>query len=146
MFFLHQWLISLAFSSRFPTIICSLFFILRAITSAHAKLFVVINLVVFIQGVWVGMDILPIQETNQKQCFEVKLEHYIFLNSGNEERILGVRFLISRRLKERIRKFASISERSCRMQIKSKYRNMKDTLVRVRINDLCLKASEHSSN
>ncbi|KAL3269070.1 hypothetical protein HHI36_008153 [Cryptolaemus montrouzieri] len=75
------------------------------------------------------IDILALQETKQLGNFVEEVGNYIFFNSGGEDRRLGTGFLINRSLKQEIVEFLPITNRLCKIRVRSKYRKL--TLMNV---------------
>ena len=69
-------------------------------------------------------DIVGLQETKQSGHEVTEVGDYIFLNSGGENRRLGMDFLINRELKELILDFQPISERISLIRLRGKYQKI----------------------
>lgn len=70
------------------------------------------------------IKLMAIQETKQKGNYIQEIGNYIFFNSGAEDRMLGTGFVISKSLKRSIIDFTPISNRICKLRIRSKYRKI----------------------
>lgn len=70
------------------------------------------------------VGLMAIQETKQTGIFIKEMEDYVFFNSGNESRMLGVGFLVNKKLKSEIIEFKAISNRLCRIRLRSRYRKI----------------------
>ncbi|XP_023312234.1 craniofacial development protein 2-like [Anoplophora glabripennis] len=71
-----------------------------------------------------AIDIVAIQETKQKGNFTQEIGNYIYFNSGADDRIFGTGFLVTKKLKSEIVEFLPISNRLCKLRIRSKYRKI----------------------
>lgn len=71
-----------------------------------------------------NVDILAIQETKQRNEKIMEIEDYIFFNSGKDNRMLGVGFIVSDRFKNEVIEFEGVSDRMCRIRIRGKFRKI----------------------
>lgn len=71
-----------------------------------------------------NVDLLAIQETKQAGIYIQEIGDYVIFNSGNENRIYGVGFVVNKKLKNEIVEFKPITERLCKIRIRTRYRKM----------------------
>jgi hypothetical protein len=68
--------------------------------------------------------LLAIQETKQTGTFIKEMGENLFFNSGNENRKLGVGFLVSKQLQSEITEFKAVTNRLCKIRIRGRYRQI----------------------
>ncbi|KAK9752713.1 hypothetical protein QE152_g3940 [Popillia japonica] len=71
-----------------------------------------------------NLDVVAIQETKQKGKITTEIEDHMFFNSGVENRMLGVGFLVNNIYKDSVIEFEGISDRLCKIRIRGKYRKL----------------------
>lgn len=76
-----------------------------------------------------GIDIAAIQETKQRDSEISQIDDYVFFNSTGANRMLGVGFMVHKKLKNMIVNFEAINERLCAIRMRGKYRKI--TIVNV---------------
>jgi exonuclease III len=70
------------------------------------------------------IELLAIQETKQTGTFIKEMGENLFFNSGNENRKLGVGFLVSKQLQSEITEFKAVTNRLCKIRIRGRYRQI----------------------
>jgi exonuclease III len=70
------------------------------------------------------IELLAIQETKQTGIFIKEMGEYLFFNSGNENRKLGVGFLVSKKLQSEITEFKAVTNRLCKIRMRGRYRKI----------------------
>jgi hypothetical protein len=66
------------------------------------------------------IELLAIHETKQTGTFIKEMGENLFFNSGNENRKLGVGFLVSKQLQSEITEFKAVTNRLCKIRIREK--------------------------
>lgn len=71
-----------------------------------------------------NIDVAAIQETKQRGVFINEIEDYVFYNSAEENRLLGVGFMIKKEIARKVVDFEAMSGRICRIRIRGQYRKI----------------------